>query len=82
MGARFWADQLTLSQPGGQIMPTTLLLAPPLPYDIFRPSYGPVWPGVGTYEQCVPPCPVHTFTEWERELFSKKSKMNRMAKKH
>ena len=33
-------DQLTLSQPGGQIMPTTLLLAP-LPR-IFRPSYGPV----------------------------------------
>ena len=31
------ADQLTLSQPGGQIIPTTLLLAPP----IFRPSYGP-----------------------------------------
>ena len=74
MGARFWADQLTLSQPGGQIMPTTLLLAPPLPYDIFRPSYGPTWPGVGTYEQCVPPCPVHTFTEWERELSPKKAK--------
>ena len=48
----------------------------PLSYDIFRPSYGPAWPGVGTYEQCVPPCPVHTFTEWERELFPKKSKMN------
>ena len=32
------ADQLTLSQPGGQIMPTTLLLAPPP--RIFRPSYG------------------------------------------
>ena len=30
-------DQLTLSQPGGQIMPTTLLL----PHRIFRPSYGP-----------------------------------------
>ena len=31
-GARspqFLADQLTLSQPDGQIMPTTLLLAPP-----------------------------------------------------
>ena len=31
------ADQLTLSQPGGQIMPATLLLDP----RIFRPSYGP-----------------------------------------
>ena len=31
------ADQLTLSQPGRQIMSATLLLAP----RIFRPSYGP-----------------------------------------
>ena len=36
-GARFWADQLTLSQPGGQIMPTTVLRAP----RIFRPCDGP-----------------------------------------
>ena len=32
------ADQYTLSQPGRQIMPTTLLRAP---FQIFRPSYGP-----------------------------------------
>ena len=31
------ADQLTLSQPVGQIMPATLLHSP----WIFRPSYGP-----------------------------------------
>ena len=36
---QIFADQLTLSQPGGQVMPATLLLAPPLPR-IFRPSYG------------------------------------------
>ena len=30
-------NQSTLSQPGGGIMPTTLLFAP----RIFRPSYGP-----------------------------------------
>ena len=34
---QFLADQLTLSQPGGQVMPPTLLSAP----RIFRPSYGP-----------------------------------------
>ena len=34
---QIFADQLTLSQPGRQIMPTTLLLAP----RILRPSYGP-----------------------------------------
>ena len=35
-------DQLTLFQPGmGQNMPTTLLLAPPPPHRIYRPSYGP-----------------------------------------
>ena len=34
----FFAKQLTLSQPGGQIMPTTVLLAP----RIFRPCDGPV----------------------------------------
>ena len=27
--AQFFADQLNLSQPGGQIMPTALLLPPP-----------------------------------------------------
>ena len=32
------AEQLTLSQPGGQIMPTTVLRAPPR---IFRPCDGP-----------------------------------------
>ena len=32
----FLEDLLTLSQPGGQIMPTTLLTP-----QIFRPSYGP-----------------------------------------
>ena len=32
------AEQLTLSQPGGQIMPTTVLQAPPW---IFRPCDGP-----------------------------------------
>ena len=26
---QFFTDQLTLSQPGGQTMPTTVLLAPP-----------------------------------------------------
>ena len=31
------AEQLTLSQPGGQIMPTTVLQAP----QIFRPCDGP-----------------------------------------
>ena len=30
---------LTLLQPGGQIIPTKLLLDPP--HQIFRPSYGP-----------------------------------------
>ena len=30
------------------------------------------------YEQCVPPCPVHTFTEWERELSPKKRRMNQL----
>ena len=34
----FVNDQLTLFQPGGQIVPTTLLLAPPR---IFKISYGP-----------------------------------------
>ena len=38
------ADLLTLSQPGGQIMPASLLLAP-LPR-IFRPSYGPASYGI------------------------------------
>ena len=33
-------DQLTLSQPGGQIIPTTLLLAP-APPRIVRLPYGP-----------------------------------------
>ena len=27
--SQFWAEQLTLSQPGGQIMPTMVLRAPP-----------------------------------------------------
>ena len=35
------AEQLTLSQPGGQIMPTAELRAPPPPR-IFRPCDGPV----------------------------------------
>ena len=35
------AHQLTLSHPGGQIMPTTLLFALPR---IFRPPYGSAWP--------------------------------------
>ena len=34
---QFLADQLILSQPGGHIMPTTLLCAP----RIFRPCDGP-----------------------------------------
>ena len=38
----FWQTSLTLSQPGGQIMPTTVLKAPPL--QIFRPSDGPFSP--------------------------------------
>ena len=29
-------DQITLSQPGGQIMPTTLLLATPIDFQTFR----------------------------------------------
>ena len=37
------ADLLTLSQPGGQIMPASILLAPPR---IFRPSYGPASYGI------------------------------------
>ena len=36
---QFLTDQLTLSQSGGHIMPTTLLRAPPR---IFRPCDGPV----------------------------------------
>ena len=36
---QFLADQLTLFQLGGHIMPTTLLRAPP---QIFRPYDGPV----------------------------------------
>ena len=36
----FLADQLTLSQPGGQILPTPLLRA--RAPQIFIPSYGPV----------------------------------------
>ena len=35
--SQFSAEQLTLSQPGGQIIPTTVLQAP----RIFRPWYGP-----------------------------------------
>ena len=35
---QFLADQLTLFQPGGQIMPTTLLLPHP---HTFRPSHIP-----------------------------------------
>ena len=37
----FLAKQLTLSQPGGQIMPTTVLRAPPP--RIFRPCDGPAY---------------------------------------
>ena len=29
LAPQFLTDQLTLLQPGGQVMPTTLLLAPP-----------------------------------------------------
>ena len=36
-GGRLLADQLTLSQPGVQVMPTTL---PRAPLQICRPSYG------------------------------------------
>ena len=36
--SHFLAEQLTLSQPGGQIMPPTVLRAP----RIFRPCDGPV----------------------------------------
>ena len=37
LAPQFLAEQLTLSQPGGQIMPTTVLRAP----RIFRPCDGP-----------------------------------------
>ena len=37
LASQILVDQLTLSQPVGQIMPTPLLLVP----QIFRPSYGP-----------------------------------------
>ena len=37
LASQILVDQLTLSQPVGQIMPTPLLLAP----QIFKPSYGP-----------------------------------------
>ena len=38
---QFLAKQLTLSQPGGQIMPITVLQATPHPLRIFRPYDGP-----------------------------------------
>jgi hypothetical protein len=38
LGGEFLADQLTLSQPGGQIIPITLLGA--RAHQIFIPSYG------------------------------------------
>jgi hypothetical protein len=38
MVTQIWTHHLTLSQPRGQIMPATLLLALPR---IFRPFYGP-----------------------------------------
>ena len=41
-GPQFLAKKLTLSQPGRQIMPTTVLRAPPP--QIFRPCDGPVRP--------------------------------------
>ena len=37
MGAQFFAKQLTLSQPGGQIMPATVLQAPPNFQTLRRP---------------------------------------------
>ena len=37
---QIFTDQLTLTQPGGQIMPTTIIIPSPHPR-IFRPSYGP-----------------------------------------
>ena len=46
---QFLAKQLILSQPEGQIMPTTVLRAP----RIFRPCDGP--------EQCLPSSPVHSY---------------------
>jgi hypothetical protein len=33
---QFLAEQLTLSQPGGQIMPTTVLQAPPTDFQTLR----------------------------------------------
>ena len=39
VGRQYLTDQLTLSQPDGQIMPTTVLPAP----RIFRPCDGPEW---------------------------------------
>ena len=37
LAPQFLADQLTLSQPGGHIMPTTLLRAPPDLQTLRRP---------------------------------------------
>ena len=67
-----------LTSTGGANYTHNITACPPLPYNIFRSFYGPAWPGVGTYEQCVSPCPVHTFTEWERELSPKKRRMNQL----
>ena len=36
-GGQFLTDQLTLSQPGGQIIPTTVLRAPPPDFQTLRP---------------------------------------------
>ena len=40
LAPQFFAKQLTLSQPGWQIMPTTVIQAPPR---IFRPCDGPAY---------------------------------------
>ena len=37
---QIFADQLTLSQPGGQVMPATLLLAPPPPPTALHTQWG------------------------------------------
>ena len=56
MASQILTDQLTLSQPRGQILPTALLLITTGPPRIFRPSYSPAaykndWASFHSYKQ-------------------------------